>query len=393
MARHAGAYGISRPRSADFVIVSLPLDADVVAAAAVLAAQPGVVYAQPDPIAVLAYVPNDPLYQYQWNFHRLNMEREWDINRGGDSGLTVAVIDSGLAYIDQGAFRQAPDLAGATFVAPHDFIWDDETPTDLDGHGTHVTGTIGERTGNGIGAAGMAFNVALMPLKAVSGPWDEALGAPNVGTRQHRGRGGPLCGRPRRQRHQHEPRIPGRGRARARRHRLRRRQGRGRGRRGRQQRKRGQPRVLARGLRAVNRRADCGGRRRLQLQSRPVLEQQRVRRGGSAGREPRRGRRRRRLPGWRASGDARSRSGRPRHLQSVRLHLLRGHLDGRAARVGPGSAVDDAWRESAKGSRDGDRTLGDRCRSPRPRQRHRLRRHQPAWRHATASAWPNRGAS
>ncbi len=75
------------------------------------------------------------------------MERAWDINRGGDSSLTVAVIDSGLAYIDQGAFRQAPDLAGATFVAPHDFIWDDETPTDLDGHGTHVAGTIGERTG------------------------------------------------------------------------------------------------------------------------------------------------------------------------------------------------------------------------------------------------------
>jgi hypothetical protein len=82
LARHAGAYGISRPRSADFVIVSLPLDADVVAAAAALAAQPGVVYAQPDPIAVLAYVPNDPLYQYQWNFHRLSMERTWDINRG-----------------------------------------------------------------------------------------------------------------------------------------------------------------------------------------------------------------------------------------------------------------------------------------------------------------------
>ena len=182
LARHAGAYGISRPRSADFVIVSLSLDADVVEAAAALAAQPGVVYAQPDPIAVLAYVPNDPLYQYQWNFHRLNMERAWDINRGGDSSLTVAVIDSGLAYIDQGAFRQAPDLAGVTCLAPRDFIWDDETPTDMDGHGTHVAGTIGERTGNGIGAAGMAFNVALMPLKAVSGPWDEALGAPNVGT-------------------------------------------------------------------------------------------------------------------------------------------------------------------------------------------------------------------
>jgi len=182
LARRAGGHGITRPPSADFVIVSLPLDADVVAAALALAAEPGVVYAQPDPIAVLAYVPNDPLYQYQWNFHRLNMERAWDINHGATGALTIAVVDSGLAYLDQGAFKEAPDLVGATIVAPHDFIWDDDTPMDLDGHGTHVTGTIGERTGNATGAAGMAFNVAIMPVKAVSGDWDEALGAPNVGT-------------------------------------------------------------------------------------------------------------------------------------------------------------------------------------------------------------------
>jgi serine protease len=96
--------------------------------------------------------------------------------------MVVAIIDTGLAYLDQGNYRQAPDLVGATYVSPHDFIWDDDTPVDLDGHGTHVTGTVGERTGNGMGCAGMAFNVSLMPIKAVSGPWDEAMGAPNVGT-------------------------------------------------------------------------------------------------------------------------------------------------------------------------------------------------------------------
>jgi serine protease len=94
----------------------------------------------------------------------------------------VAVVDSGVAYADVGNFRQAPDLAGANFVSPHDFIWDDDTPFDLDGHGTHVTGTIGERTGNDLGVAGMAFNVSLMPVKAVSGVWDEAMGAPNIGS-------------------------------------------------------------------------------------------------------------------------------------------------------------------------------------------------------------------
>jgi serine protease len=182
LAARLGAPCISYPANADFSIVTLPADADVVAAAAELAAQPGVVYATPDPVAILAYVPNDPLYQYQWGLQRIGMERAWDINPGANAEMIVAIIDSGMAYLDQGAYRQAPDLAGATFVSPHDFIWDDDTPVDLDGHGTHVAGTIGERTGNGVGVAGIAFNVAFMPIKVVSGPWDEAMGAPNVGT-------------------------------------------------------------------------------------------------------------------------------------------------------------------------------------------------------------------
>jgi serine protease len=182
LAARLGAPSISYPANADFSIVTLPADADVVAAAAELAAQPGVVYATPDPVAILAYVPNDPLYQYQWGLQRIGMERAWDINPGANAEMIVAIIDSGMAYLDQGAYRQAPDLAGATFVSPHDFIWDDDTPVDLDGHGTHVAGTIGERTGNGVGVAGIAFNVAFMPIKVVSGPWDEAMGAPNVGT-------------------------------------------------------------------------------------------------------------------------------------------------------------------------------------------------------------------
>jgi serine protease len=181
-AARVGAKSTRHPANVDFTVMTLPADADVVAAAAQVATVPGVIYATPDPVAFLTFVPNDPLYQYQWNFHRLGMERAWDINPGASSSIVVAIIDSGMAYLDQGAYRQAPDLAGATFVSPHDFIWDDDTPVDLDGHGTHVAGTAGQRTNNGLGVAGMAFNVAFMPVKAVSGVWDEAMGAPNVGS-------------------------------------------------------------------------------------------------------------------------------------------------------------------------------------------------------------------
>ena len=143
--------------------------------------------------ATLDHVPNDPLFGHQWNLTALRMDRAWDINRGSTPSVIVAVIDSGVAFSTQtiefdavpfhlGArmfpglgriavpFAAAPDLEGADrFVAPWDFVWRDANPVDMDGHGTHVAGTIGQTTGNGVGAAGMAFNVRLMPLKGTGG--------------------------------------------------------------------------------------------------------------------------------------------------------------------------------------------------------------------------------
>ena len=68
------------------------------------------------------------------------------------------------------------------FVAPHDFIWNDNAPLDLDGHGTHVSGTIGQLTNNGVGMAGVAFNVKIMPVKVIDSDWDDIFGSPNQGT-------------------------------------------------------------------------------------------------------------------------------------------------------------------------------------------------------------------
>src|SRR5262245_13644031 len=182
LARRVGAHTVTTKAGGDFSILTLAPDADVRAVALELAAQPGVIYAEPDAIAYLTYIPNDPDYSFQWNFKKLDMERTWDINRGGQSSLIVAVIDSGVAYLDSGTFQEASDLVGTRFVSPRDFIWERDTPFDLKGHGTHVTGTIAQRTGNDEGVAGMAFNVSIMPIKAVSTEWDDELGSPNVGS-------------------------------------------------------------------------------------------------------------------------------------------------------------------------------------------------------------------
>jgi serine protease len=118
------------------------------------------------------------LYRYQWNLQKTDMERTWDINPGGKSSIIVAVLDSGVAYANQGVFAQAPELNGVPFVSPWDFVWDDAEPYDMDGHGTHITGTIAQATNNSDGVAGIAYNVSIMPLKVLYAAWDEALGAP-----------------------------------------------------------------------------------------------------------------------------------------------------------------------------------------------------------------------
>jgi serine protease len=84
-------------------------------------------------------------------------------------------------------FVAATELGPSTrFVAPHDFIWNDNLPLDFDGHGTHVSGTLGQLTNdggsstgdqaNGGGTAGVAFNVKIMPVKVLASEWDVIFG-------------------------------------------------------------------------------------------------------------------------------------------------------------------------------------------------------------------------
>ncbi|MCK6537912.1 MAG: S8 family peptidase [Polyangiaceae bacterium] len=112
------------------------------------------------------FVPNDPLLKDQWHLTRVGAERAWDFSTG--RGATVAVIDTGIACERFEHFDKASDLAKTRCVAGYNFVTKSEHANDDHGHGTHVAGTIAQSTNNGIGAAGMAFDARLMPVKVLS---------------------------------------------------------------------------------------------------------------------------------------------------------------------------------------------------------------------------------
>ena len=117
--------------------------------------------------------PNDPLFGNQWDFAKIGMPNAWQIGKGSNN-TTVAVVDTGIDY-------NHVDFAGRTIIkgpnyscvqydsqnkclepASNNDVMDDK------GHGTHVAGTIGAMTNNGIGVAGENWNVSLMVIKSMN---------------------------------------------------------------------------------------------------------------------------------------------------------------------------------------------------------------------------------
>jgi hypothetical protein len=89
----------TRSSYADFDIVRIDPSEDAEQAAAILRERPEVQYAQVSHRVHALRVPNDPLYlSQQWNLPMINIEKAWDIQPQAGSTITVAVIDTGMAY-------------------------------------------------------------------------------------------------------------------------------------------------------------------------------------------------------------------------------------------------------------------------------------------------------
>ncbi|HWW90938.1 MAG TPA: S8 family serine peptidase [Solirubrobacteraceae bacterium] len=146
----------------------------------------GVAWAVPDYLAHAAgqVIPNDPGVSHtpggwrevQWNFagvFGVNAPEAWanvaaDGAPGGH-GVTVAVLDTGVAYANRGPFRRSPDFVATEFVRGYDFVARNAFPNDRNGHGTFVASTIAEATNNGRGLTGLAFGARLMPVRVLDG--------------------------------------------------------------------------------------------------------------------------------------------------------------------------------------------------------------------------------
>ncbi len=156
--RQIGAVQVGVNDSIGVQRVRLPANVSPAQAAGYYRRLAAVDYAEPNIILYKTASVNDPMYARQYSAPRMNVNTAWDLTFGDDK-VVVAILDTGVDY-------NHPDLMGKVTRGKN---WADGNtdPMDTDGHGTHVAGIVGAKTNNGVGIAGMGYNVSLLAIKVL----------------------------------------------------------------------------------------------------------------------------------------------------------------------------------------------------------------------------------
>ena len=129
-----------------------------------LSTRKGVVLVEEDLLRKqLAPIPNDPLYGQQWYLDSASAVHIGFASAiqsfAGTTTVDVAVIDSGILY-------NHPEFSGKINTTwAFDYVENDTTAQDENGHGTMVASLIGAAHGNGGGIAGVCPNVRILPIR------------------------------------------------------------------------------------------------------------------------------------------------------------------------------------------------------------------------------------
>ena len=124
---------------------------------------------------------DDPLIPKQWGLQALGVQTPWSKHIVGYRGVRVCVMDSGIDLthpdLQQNLYDNPGEIPGNGIDDDGNGIVDDvhgaaflngvksNDINDQNGHGTLVAGVIGATTNNGIGIAGVSWNVSIMACR------------------------------------------------------------------------------------------------------------------------------------------------------------------------------------------------------------------------------------